>query len=86
MLGSGHGTFRYHQVRGSTIAGTEKRKRGRPPTGIGRNIGLRLYPEMEAAIDAWIARHPDPKPSKPEAIRQLLEKALESVQDSLQKK
>lgn len=76
MLGSGHGISRYHQFRGSAIAGTEKRKRGRPPTGIGRNIGLRLYPEMEAAIEAWIARQPDPKPSKPEAIRRLLGEAL----------
>jgi hypothetical protein len=76
MLGSGHGISRYHQFRGKAIAGTEKRKRGRPPTGIGRNIGLRLYPDMEAAIDAWIARQPDPKPSKPEAIRQLLGEAL----------
>ena len=76
MVASGHGISRYHQIRGRAIAGTEKRKRGRPPTGIGRNIGLRLYPEMEAAIEAWIARQPDPKPSTPEAIRQLLGEAL----------
>ena len=25
-----------------------------------------------AALDAWIARQPEPKPSRPEAIRQIL--------------
>ena len=47
----------------------EKNKGGRPRTGIGPNIGLRLYPELAAAVDAWIAKQPDPKPSRPEAIR-----------------
>jgi hypothetical protein len=67
---------RYHYLGGEAIAGTEKRARGRPKTGIGPNIGLRLYPELGAALDAWIAQQPDPKPSKPEAIRLLLRKAL----------
>jgi hypothetical protein len=31
---------------------------------------------MEAEIDAWIAAQPDPKPSKPAAIRRLLADAL----------
>ncbi len=52
------------------------RTRGRPTTGIGKAIGLRLYPDLEQRIDAWIATHPDPKPSRPEAIRLLLEFAL----------
>jgi hypothetical protein len=68
--------FRYHLFRGRAIAGTEKKKRGRPKTGIGPNIGLRLYPELEEALDAWIARQPDPKPSKPEVIRRILRQAL----------
>jgi hypothetical protein len=67
---------RYHKKEGGTIAGSEKRSRGRPKTGIGPNIGLRLYPELEAALDAWIADQPDPKPSRPEAIRQILGRAL----------
>jgi hypothetical protein len=29
-------------------------------------------------LDAWIASQPDPKPSCPEAIRRLVEKALEA--------
>jgi hypothetical protein len=60
----------------SAIADKPKKKMGRPPTGIGRTIGLRLYPEMEAELEAWIAEQPDPKPSKPEAIRRLLGVAL----------
>jgi hypothetical protein len=58
------------------IADERNKKMGRPPTGIGRTIGLRLYPEMEAELDAWIADQPDPKPSRPEAIRRLLGGAL----------
>jgi hypothetical protein len=53
------------------IADKPKKKMGRPPTGIGRTIGLRLYPEEEEALDAWIAEQPNP-PSRPEAIRRLL--------------
>jgi hypothetical protein len=32
--------------------------------------------ELEAAITAWIDRQPDPKPSRSEAIRRLVEKGL----------
>ena len=39
-------------------------------------IGVRLYPDIEAALDAWIAQQPDPKPSRPEAIRRILRTAL----------
>jgi len=37
---------------------------------------LRLYPDIEEALDAWIARQPEPRPSKPEAIRRILRQAL----------
>jgi hypothetical protein len=57
-----------------------KKKMGRPKTGIGPVIGVRLYPEMQADLDAWIAAQPDPKPSKPEAIRRLIEVALREKQ------
>jgi hypothetical protein len=52
------------------------KKRGRPSTGIGRSIGLRLYPEQEAKIDAWIKKQPLPPPSTPEAIRCLIDLGL----------
>ena len=53
----------------------KKRGRGRPPTGIGSPVGLRLYPDLEQKIDVWASKQPD-KPGRPEAIRQLLEQAL----------
>src|SRR5215203_954693 len=46
-----------------------QKRRGRPPTGTGELIGVRLQPDQLGALDKWIARHPDPKPSRPEAIR-----------------
>jgi hypothetical protein len=53
------------------------KKRGRPATtGKGTLVGVRLLDERLAALDTWIAAHPDPKPSRPEAIRRLVEKAL----------
>lgn len=55
-----------------------RKPRGRPPTGIGKAIGLRLYPELEASLDAWIEAQPDPKPSRPEAIREALAEHLKA--------
>jgi len=54
-----------------------KKKRGRPvSTGIGTPIMVRLQPAALASLDAWIDRQPDPKPSRPEAIRQLVNLAM----------
>jgi hypothetical protein len=62
----------------TSIADSRKKiGRGRPETGIGPAIGLRLYPELSADLDAWIERQPEPRPSRPEAIRRLLRKALD---------
>ena len=38
--------------------------------------GVRMPPELEAKIDAWIECQPDPRPSRSEAIRRLVEKGL----------
>ena len=54
------------------------KKRGPKPTGVGTLIGVRLLPGVLKPLDAWIERHPEPKPSRPEAIRQLIRKALEA--------
>ncbi len=56
----------------------KKRGRGRPPTGIGKAIGLRLHPELEAKLARWIKAQRPPRPSKPAAIRGLLEQALKA--------
>lgn len=39
-------------------------------------MGVRLYPDLAAALDAWLAQQPDPKPSKPEGIRRILREVL----------
>jgi len=54
------------------------KKRGRKPTG-GRNAGVmvRFEPAQLTILDAWILAQPDPKPSRPEAIRRLLAAALD---------
>jgi hypothetical protein len=61
---------------GKSSSGEKKRSRGRPRTGIGETLGLRLYPDLQADLDDWISHQDDPKPSRPEAIRQLLRLAL----------
>jgi Arc/MetJ-type ribon-helix-helix transcriptional regulator len=43
---------------------------------IGRPVSVRLHADLERAIANWIKRHHDPKPSRSEAIRQLLAEAL----------
>jgi hypothetical protein len=61
----------------SIIDNRKKRGRGRPRTGIGKPVGLRLYPELERQVDQWALKQPD-KPGRPEAIRRLIEIALAS--------
>jgi hypothetical protein len=61
----------------------EKKKMGRPPTGIGPVVGVRLYPDIEEALEAWIAQQPNATLSKPEAIRRILRKALGATPHSL---
>ena len=52
-----------------------KKRRGPKPTGQGHVVGVRLHPDDLAELDAWIAER-SPPPSRPEAIRTLLKKAL----------
>jgi hypothetical protein len=52
---------------------TEQEKRlakklGRPATGRGQTIGVRMMPDQLATLDAWIAKQPKPI-TRPEAIR-----------------
>jgi len=46
----------------------KKRGRGRPPTAA-TPIMVRVMPPDVKALDAWIAAQPEPRPSRPEAIR-----------------
>jgi hypothetical protein len=52
------------------------KKRGRPKTtGKGELIGVRILPSLLKELDAWIGDQ-EPRPSRPEAIRRFLERAL----------
>jgi hypothetical protein len=57
-----------------SISSTEKRGRGRPATNPS-SIHLTMAPEPLAAVDAWIAKQ-KPHPTRPEAIRRLVELGL----------
>ena len=54
------------------------KRRGRPATGKGEPVTVRLQPEHTEPLDAWIADQPDPKPSRPEAIREALSEHLKA--------
>ncbi|MDP2359064.1 MAG: hypothetical protein Q8M31_23805 [Beijerinckiaceae bacterium] len=57
-----------------------KKRRGPAPTGKGQQIVVRVHPPLLDPLDAWIANQPTPQPSRPEAIRRLLARALEGEQ------
>ena len=58
------------------MSGSRKR-RGRPTTGSGTAIGLRLNSELDDRLEEWICARPEPRPSRPEAIRSILAEALD---------
>jgi hypothetical protein len=51
------------------------KKRGPPPTGVGTLIGVRLHPPALAALDKWASQQGD-QPTRPEAIRRMIEQVL----------
>jgi len=55
-----------------------KKKRGRPATGHDPLVGVRLPPELIAAIDAWAKR--ERAVSRSDAIRRFIERALAGSQ------
>jgi hypothetical protein len=42
----------------------------------GTMIGVRLQPDQLARLDEWISTLPDPRPTRPEAIRRALEAVI----------
>jgi hypothetical protein len=52
-----------------------RKKRGPPATGKGELVGVRIQPKLMQILDGWIADQVY-RPSRPEAIRRLLERAL----------
>lgn len=58
-----------------SISNIEKRRgRGRPPVDA-TPVLVRLYAEQLKGLDAWIVKQDD-APTRPEAIRRLVEQAL----------
>jgi hypothetical protein len=55
---------------------SDAKKMGRPATGIGYPVTVRLDSHLLAMLDAWATDTASPPPSRPEAIRRLLYKAL----------
>jgi hypothetical protein len=51
------------------------KKAGRPATGKGLGVLVRLQPAHLKALDAWIAKQSKP-PTRPEAIRGMMETVL----------
>jgi len=58
------------------LKNAQSKRRGRRPTGKGKQVVVRLQPQLLAAIDAWIAEQDPPKPTRAEALRQFAAKAL----------
>lgn len=55
--------------------GNVRKGPGRPPVGA-TPVTVRIPPDQLALLDGWIAQQPTPPPSRPEAVRQLLARAL----------
>ena len=53
-----------------------RKPRGRPAVGS-TPVTVRIPPDQLAAVDAWIGEQPD-GPTRPEAVRRLVEKGLVS--------
>lgn len=51
------------------------KRRGPTPSGV-LGVMVKMRPDALARLDAWIADQPDPKPTRPEALRQLAEQVL----------
>ena len=61
-----------------TVSQLVEHARGQPDRN--QEVSIRLKPDQLAALDIWIARQPEPWPSRPEAIRRLAQMSLEGSQ------
>jgi len=53
-----------------------RKKTGPAATGKGEPVVVRMHQPQLEALDAWIAQQETPFPSRPEAVRRLVELAL----------
>lgn len=72
-LGDSH-FMRYRKTMSERDEATKK-KRGRPATGLGQLIGVRLQPDALSQLDAYRDAEGD-APTRPEAIRRLVLEGL----------
>jgi len=56
---------------GKARVSDNKNKIGRPATGVGQMIGVRLHSDDLQLLDKWILAN-DPEISRPEAMRRIL--------------
>lgn len=47
-------------------------KRGRPATGRGHTVGVRIHPDLMAVLDQWRSAQ-TPIPTRPEALRAIVQ-------------
>lgn len=52
---------------------TQKARGGRPATGAGTSLNVRLHADLLGLLDVWITSQAKPHPSRPEAVRLILE-------------
>ncbi len=60
-----------------------KKRRGPAPTGKGTQIVVRMHPDQLGPLDAWIEAQPEPKPTRPEAIRRIVDATLKNTRSHL---
>ena len=60
-----------------TISDTLQTRDRSSVDGRGEDLLVRLQSDQVSALDAWINRQPEPKPSRSDALRRLLQKGLD---------
>lgn len=60
-----------------SIPDTQK-KRGRPATGVTPHQGIRMPADLLAAVEEWRKDQAEPRPTRAEAIRNILAEHLRS--------
>jgi hypothetical protein len=78
---AGQYIFLYSIFMSRPISSTEKRSRGRPKTNP-TSIHVTLIPSSLNALDVWITEQENRQPSRPEAIRRLVELGVKAKRRS----
>jgi metal-responsive CopG/Arc/MetJ family transcriptional regulator len=54
-----------------------RKSRGRPAINA-TPVTVRIPPDLLGELDSWIATQPEPQPSRPEAVRRLIMRSLQT--------